>query len=44
MQLGGCIDILRTRSGMSPGMALGFFWALGGSFFSGAYFCRPNGI
>jgi hypothetical protein len=35
MQSCGCIDILRTRSGMSPGMALGFFWALGGLFFQG---------
>ena len=35
MQSSGCIDILRTRSGMSPGMALGFFWALGGLFFQG---------
>lgn len=32
-----CIDILRTRFGMSPGMALGFFWALGGLFFQGLF-------
>ena len=37
MQSCGCIDFLRTRSGMSPGMALGFFWALGGLFFQGLF-------
>ena len=38
MQLGEWINILRIRSGMSPGMALGFFWALGGLFFQGRFF------
>ena len=35
--------ILRTRSGISPGMALGFFWALGGLYFQ-ACFCHSSGI
>ena len=42
MQSSGPIDIFRTRSGMSPGMALGFFWALGGLLSQGFFSVVPT--